>query len=407
MAMSKRTMILLAVLAVPGLLHAGMLEYGYYGMRDAASSGATAALNLSGVSLKEYGSVANPALPACGKGLAVALSGGLSWRRETRNREVFDSYSNSVGLNTESVNSETRFAPQSVALSYAATVGPLPRLALSFSARPEYDFHYHYAREVRDGFFSVIQQYATEAKGQIYGYSFALSCRPVAWAAAGIGFTRLAGTQDITSSSLYEDPTASDSVLSSSNRYRGGRLDVGLWGEVNDRISVGAAWRSPSKLTQTLHLEQTVGTAFAVFDTTGNVTYPAEFTMGVSYRPTNAFPATVTLEYSYMPWNKLTNDLDTGRTYAAVHRYSMGITHRVADQLPLHFGVSFENSYQNRGIGLARAGIGTEVSLLNVTAQIGASAGRRSYNEGQAFGTTSVINVSETFADLVLTFTMK
>ena len=156
-----------------------------------------------------------------------------------------------------------------------------------------------------------------------------------------------------------------------------------------------------------MHVDETLGHLWGQHDTTGNVTYPAEYTMGVSYSPGNAFPATVTLEYSYMPWNKLSNDLDTSHTYSAVHRYSMGVTHRINGELPLHFGVSFENSYQCRGIGLARAGIGTEVSFLNLTTQIGASAGRRSYNAGQAFGYTSSTNVTETFADLVLTFSKK
>ncbi len=408
MALSKRMMMLaLAVLTIPGMLHAGLLEYGYYGAHDVTATGPTAALNLSGVSLKEYGSVANPALPACGKGIGFSVSGDLSWRRETRNREVFDSYSNSVGLNTEAINSETHFTLKSVALSYTAALGKLPPLALSFCARPEYDFRYHYSREVRDGFFSLVEQDNTESKGQIYGYSFALSCRPIARAAAGIGFTRLTGTQNITGSSLYEDATAVDSVLSMSNRYRGTRLDLGLWGQITDRISVGAAWRSPSKLSQTIHMEQTVGPAWGIFDTTGSVTYPAEYTVGVSLRPTNVFPATVTLEYAYMPWNKLSNSLDTLHTYTAVNRFSMGVTHLIADELPLHFGISFENSYQSRGIGLARAGIGTEMSFLHVTTQIGVNAGRRSYNYGQAFGTTSGINVSETFADLVLTFSKK
>jgi hypothetical protein len=221
--------------------------------------------------------------------------------------------------------------------------------------------------------------------------------------ALGLGVTRLTGRQTVDQSILLENPLTPDVTSSTGGTYAGTRLNLGLWGSLTNRVSLGLGLRSKAKLKADVDFT-TDDTSFTKART---VTYPGEFAAAVTYRPTNTFPATVSLEYEYVPWNKLADDLNPDLRLKAVNRYSVGITHVVAGAVPLRLGISFANSYVSSGIGLASAGLGADLSLWKVKTQIAASVGKRAYNLGQANGTADPINVSETMADLVLTFALR
>lgn len=401
-----RTIILAAaalLIASAAPLDAGLLEYNSYGNQNFSTGAAGQVTGSRCLSQAGAGHIANPALAALATPLEAQASFQTAWRRETRNREVFDSYSNSVGLNTESVNSEVHYYLKNLSLAYAGRLGSLPRLGVGLGLAAEYDFDYRYHRETRDGFFHLIRTDDTKGKGRIYGLTGSLACQPLPFIAIGLGFTRLTGRQTIDQAILFENPLVTDTAASTSSKHSGSRMNLGLWGALTDRISWGLGFRTRAKLKADVE--------FALTDTSyakaRSVAYPGEYAAAVTYRPTNVFPATVSVEYEYIPWNKLTDDLNPGLRLKAVNRYSLGITHMVADAIPLRFGISFANSYLSNGIGLASAGLGADLSLWKVKTQIAASVGKRAYNLGQAYGTADPVNVSETMADLVITFALR
>jgi hypothetical protein len=384
-------------------LDAGLLEYNSYGNQSFAAGAAGQVANARGLSQAGAGHLANPALAALAAPVEAQASFQTAWRRETRNREVFDSYSNSVGLNTESVNSEIHYYLKSLSLGYARKYGALPRLGIGLGLAAEYDFDYSYHRETRDGFFALTRTDDIKGKGRIYGLTGSLACQPLPYVALGLGFTSLSGRQTVDQAILMENPVIPDVTTTTGGKYSGTRMNLGLWGALTNRLSLGLGLRSKAKLKANID--------FTVDDTSftkaRTVTYPGEYAAAVTYRPTNAFPATVSLEYAYIPWNKLADDLNPDLRLKAVNRYSVGITHVVADAVPLRLGISFANSYISNGIGLASAGLGADLSLWKLKTQIAASVSKRAYNMGQAYGTNDPINVSETMADLVITFGLR
>lgn len=401
----RTTIIIAAALALSASLSpaAGLLEYGSYGNQVIATGAALQVSGSRGLCLPEAGHLANPALAALAAPVAAHASAKACWRRETRNREVFDSYSNSVGLNTESINSETHLYLSSLSLGYARRIGPVYRMGVGLGLAAEYDFDYSYRKEIRDYFFVMTRADEIKGKGRIYGLTGSLACQPFRSVAIGLGATRLSGRQTVDRNVLLEDPTSADTMTSTGSDYSGTRINLGLWGALTGRLTWGLGLRTPAKLKADVETNL-ADTAYMAART---VTYPGEYAVAVTCRPAHTFPATVTVEYAHVPWNKLTDDRNPDLHLKAVNRYSLGITHVVADAVPLRLGLSFANSYLSTGIGLASAGLGADLPLGRLKTQIAASVGKRAYNMGQAYGTSDAVNITETMADFVLTFSLR
>jgi hypothetical protein len=394
--------ITLALAVWAGTIHAGLLEYTPYGSPVYSYNATGMALNMRGVALSGQGLSANPALLTESEGLDVQITLGINWRREYRSIEVFDSYANSVGLRTTSINDQTDYNFNHAEASYTTNV--LPRkMALGFGVSREYDFNYRLKNEERDAFYYMTEIYQQEMKGAIYGYSGALAVKPISFLSLGLGLTRLAGKPTLSITDNYTDPIYTDLFTQYQFDYSGTRFMAGLLGNFTQRLKFGISWKSSSRMEGLLNYQDNDTTITA----TQKVGLPSTISAGFSYRPANDFPATVCLEYEHIPWQNLEDNLFKYKTMSAVDRYSFGIIHRMRNGQPLMFGVSFANSYLSSSIGLARAGIGTELSAYGVNTGISAGVGRRTYNYGQAFGTSSGTTISETMADLMLTFSLK
>jgi hypothetical protein len=386
-----------------GSARAGLLEYTPYGSPASSYNATGMALNLKGVALPGQGLLVNPALIAETDGLEAQLTAGVNWRREYRSIEVFDSYANSVGLRTTAINDQTDYNLHGAEVSYASSFRGLPKMALGFGISREYDFNYRLKSEERDAFYYLTSLYEQIAEGAVYGYSGALAVKPFSFFSAGLGLTRLSGDPKLTITENFEDPTYTDISIGYRHNYQGYRFSAGAFGQVTPRINLGISWKSSARVEGPF--------SYSNNDTTisdrQKVGLPSSYAVGASYRPANDFPATVSLEYEHTPWQNLEDNLFSYEPLSAVNRYGFGISHRMKNGLPLRFGLSFSNSYRSSSIGLARAGFGTEISVSRVKADISAGAGRRTYNYGQAFGSSSGTTVSETMADLMLTFSLK
>lgn len=405
MRTTGKTMLLAALsfIAALGSARAGLLEYTPYGSPASSYNARGTALNLKGVALPGQGLLVNPALIAEADGLQAQFTAGINWRREYRSIEVFDSYANSVGLRTTAINDQTDYSLQGAEASYASSFWVLPRAALGFGISREYDFNYRLKAEERDAFYYLTSLYEQTQEGAVYGYSGALAVKPFSFFSAGLGLTRLSGDPKLAITESFEDPTYTDLSISYQHNYRGYRFSAGAFGQLTPRISLGISWKSSARVEGLL--------TYSDNDTTisrnQRVGLPSSYVMGATYRPSNEFPATVCLEYEHTPWQNLEDNLFTYQPLAPVNKYSFGISHRMKNSLPLYFGVSFANSYRSSSIGLARAGFGTEISVSQVRTGISAGVGRRTYDYGQAFGTSSGTTVSETMADLMITFSLK
>lgn len=396
-----RTLVL--SLLIPGAASAGLLEYSSYGAPAECWNSAGLALNLKGVALSGQGLLANPALMAESPGVQSQAALGLNWRREYRAIEVFDSYANSVGLRTTAINDQASLQIRALQASYSAEAFGLPGLAAGLAFSREYDFTYRYRLEERDAFYYLTHIFETHGSGAIYGYSGALAVRPLERLSLGLGLARLTGQPEMEFRDSYTDPTLSDNLIAYRSDLDGSRALAGLLWRASDRIALGLDWRSSCRLSGT--------TSYQVNDSTVSaarrIGLPSTVTAGFTYRPANIYPATVNLECQYTPWQHLDDNLYPTSFLAAVSRFSCGITHRMGNGRPISFGVSFANSYMSPNIGLARAGFGTELPTPWARAEIAAGVGRRTYNYGQAFGTSSGVTVTETMADFVLTFSLK
>jgi hypothetical protein len=370
---------------------AGLLEYQTYGSNTLSFSAASRALCVRGIARKGETFLANPALATLQKGLSVQATLNADWQREVRSREVFDSYSNSVGMNTESVNSNSYFSPANAVVSYSLNAWgssgeDSPQMAVSLGAATECDYRYDYRKEERDYFWSLVRTDQVSSKGRILGYSAGLAGRLLPYLSLGLSGTVLDGRHEITTEKIFTDPTVDDSLTSVSQKTTGSHINIGIWSGISPRLALAALYKS--------------GRDFEGEN-------PDELVLGLNYTPANYLPASATMEYSYSAWSKAANPLATGHKLYDVHRYSLGITHKLKDQLPLHFGVSFANSYLSRGIGLAQAGLGTELNVNKLKTQLAFSVGRRSYNLGQALGTSDAVTVAEMTAELMVTFSLR
>lgn len=402
--MTKKILLSVIVLAATvGSLQAGLLEYTPYGVPAVTYNAAGMALNLKGVALSGQGLLANPALIAEGDGLAAQFSTGIDWRREYRSVEVFDSYANSVGLFTKTINDQTDYNIHSAEASYSTSLWKIPKISVGFGISREYDFNYRLKYEERDAFYYLTEIYQQEMKGAVYGYSGALAVKPFSFLSMGLGLTRLAGKPSLTITDDFTDPTYTDQKISYQFDYKGNRFFAGLLGSISPRVKVGLTWKSSARLTGQMTYSELENESFLLDQRVG---LPSSYAVGITYQPTNEFPAVVNLEYEHSPWQNLEDNL-FGYRLAEVNRYGFGVTHRMRSGMPIRFGVSFANSYRSSSIGLARAGFGTEINVSRVVTGISAGVGRRTYNYGQAFGTSSSTNVSETMADLMLTFSVK
>jgi len=399
---TKVALLALVALAPAASLRAGLLEFCYYGQAEGGYSSSGLGLVSMPAGLGDP-VLANPALLASGGGLCFQATGSVNWIQQKRTREVFDSYSNSVGLNTDLLNSNFYYKLQSLSVGYSLKPSGLPHLGVGFGFAPEYTFQYDYHREIRDGFYYITETRDISGTGAINRFTGALSCRPLNRLAMGLGLSRLQGHQELRLMYAYTDPTQTDYSQSNTYYYKGNRLEAGLWALPFNRLTVGISAHTPAKLTGNAWARRDAAYA----DTNSSVTYPAGYTFGVSYYPSNEFPATISLEYSYTPWHRLEDNLNPENHLQAVNSYGMAVEHRLPGGLPLRFGLSFANSYLNRGIGLARAGLGTEVPAGPVAVAVGANVGRRSYNLGQATGTTDPTTVTESVAELSATVSLR
>lgn len=390
-------------LLIPLTASAGLLEYSSYGTPAECWNSAGLALNLKGVALAGQGLLANPALMADSPGAQSQAALGLEWRREYRSVEVFDSYANSVGLRTTAVNDQASLQIRALQASYSAEAFGLPGLAAGLAFSREYDYTYRYRLEERDAFYYLTNVYEIQGSGALYGYSGALAIRPLERLSLGLGLTRLAGQPDMEFRDSYTDPTLSDNLIAYRSDLAGSRALAGLLWRASDRISLGLDWRSSCRLAGTTNYQVNDSTVSAA----RRIGLPSTVTAGFCYRPANVHPATINLEYQYTPWQHLEDNLYPTPFLAAVSRFSCGITHRMGNGRPVSFGVSFANSYLSPNIGLARAGFGTGLPTPWARAELSAGVGRRTYNYGQAFGTSSGVTVTETMADFMLTFSLK
>ena len=370
---------------------AGLLEYQTYGSNTLSYSANSQALCGRGIARQGETFLANPALASLQKGFSAQASVNAGWQREVRTREVFDSYSNSVGMNTESINSHSYFSPANAVISYSfnawgSSGDDSPQLAVSFGAATECDYRYDYQKEERDAFFSLVRTDLISSKGLIMGYTAGLSVKLLPYLSLGLSGTTLDGRHEIKSEKLFTDPAADDSLAIISQNATGGYANIGILSQVSPRLALAGLYKS--------------GRDFKSEN-------PDELLLGLNYTPANYLPASASLEYSYAAWSKAVNPLNPARDLYDVHRYSLGISHKLKGQLPLHFGVSFANSYLSRGIGFAQAGLGTELTTTRLKTQLAFSVGRRSYNLGQALGTSDAVTVAEMAAELMVTFSLR
>jgi hypothetical protein len=232
----------------------------------------------------------------------------------------------------------------------------------------------------------LTETYTIKSEGRIMGYTGGASARLFPCLSIGMSGTLLDGNHSIEYQRLYEDPILDDSLSTFSENITGTRLNAGIWAEVGRHLSLAAVYLSGRDIKSD---------------------NPDEVVLGLNYSPANYLPANLSLEYSYAAWSKSSNPFNDSTDLYNVGRYSLGLTHKIKDRLPLHFGVTFANSYLNRGIGFASAGLGTELSFSRFDTQVGFTLGRRSFNLGQALGTSDPVNVSEMAAQLTLTFAFK
>ena len=399
----KIMLLLAATMLSAAAARAGLLEYSNYGYPLGQSDAFGLAIGGTGLALGGDPVLANPALLAQGGGrIQAQVTGSTAWLQEKRTREVFDSYDNSVGLNTDLLHSHYHYDLRSLSLGYGFKPGGLS-LGFGLGYGREYSFDYDCRLEKRDAFYYLTEIQTISGHGNISRLTGAVSLAPLSFISFGLGLSRMSGEQRLSTEYNYTDPSRTNYRLATTCQYQGNRLEAGLWGRITERIRLGFSAHTKAKLTETLKTERNGASG----DTSRSVTYPAEYAMGLAYLPANDFPASVFLEYRYTPWQRLADNLNPGHRLNAVNRYSLGIEHLVANSLPLRFGISYANSYLNRGIGLAQASLGTKIPAGPVALGVAASFGRRSYNLGQAYGHSDVTTVTESLAEILLTVSTK
>jgi len=386
-----KSMALILVLLSAVQAGAGLLEYQTYGSNTLSYSASSRALCVRGVARKGESFLANPALAALQKGLSFQAALNADWQREVKSREVFDSYSNWVGSNTEAVNSHSYFYPANAGITYAFNAwgnsgDDAPQIAVSLGAATECDYSYDFKKEERDYFWALTRTDLITSTGRTMGYTAGLAAKLLPYLSLGLSGTALSGRHEIKTEKIFTDPTATDSLTQVSQKATGSHINIGLWSEITPRLALAGVYKS--------------GQDFKSEN-------PDEVVLGLNYTPVNYLPASASIEYSYAAWSKAQNPLNPGQKLFDVNRYSLGISHKLKGQLPLYFGVSFANSYLSRGIGFAQAGLGTELNTYRIKTQLAFSVGRRSYNLGQALGTSDASTVAEMTAGLMATFSLR
>lgn len=300
---------------------------------------------------RAFTGASNPAFLARLGETVAALGGSVLKLKETRSTPAYDSFDAFLVESIYVLNDEYQSAGGAGAAS-SFRLGDV-HAGAGVSIAPVRDFQYDYAEEVRDNnAFTqprdrLLAVNEVQSDGMLNAWSFGAGASPIDWLDAGVTFQLWEGRHDLLARTRL---VAADSVELSRLDVAdldGTRWILGAACHPHQSVSAAAVWRSDVDLTGSFQREGNPA-ALAFAGATGGpptgsveMTYPQEFTAGVTWRPRARLRTTIRVEADWVEWSKFENQLWAGPGLDDVWGARLGIEHVFYNGVPMRFGIRY------------------------------------------------------------------
>lgn len=387
----------LSILLIATLVFAQQGNFNYdkmnYGVQTPFISARSMGMGGSGVAGGTVADAAalNPALLG-GNSALVTLSGGLWLKRHLEDR-AFPYYDSFVGFNDYGSYYYAAKWYQGFwgLVAFNIPVPALQGLNLAAGSLPFSSYDYDYEEEVRDpadqndrllGYNSIKQQGSFTQIPLIASYRLL----PGLHIAGQVSFLRgrieskriinphVAGFE---SSAMYQNYTKE---LDSNPLV----TTLGLQYRMNNRLSVGAAFRLPYTMTfKRTFTDVLADTSAAQPDQT--LDYPLRFAAGLEYRFENILEAKINVDFMYNFWSKFKDNLKAGTHFQDTYAFRLGVEHLFFDKVPLRAGFLYSTLRQSASFSRAVLTIGSGFAIRRVQVDFGGGVSNMDYYQEDMF----------------------
>ncbi|RMH63021.1 MAG: hypothetical protein D6677_08365 [Calditrichaeota bacterium] len=318
----------------------------------------------------------NPALAArADSGLTLWLGSGYAALTEDRSFPYYDNFNGFVDYGSFYYQDNSVFH---AAVQIAWQLPPLYsglNMVLSTSVQPFIDYNYTYFEEVRSSGFGDNLLAYNEQTSNGYRYRNTLTlAASYGTVSAGVSVAVLNGDPDgsdrIEPKALSVEDIARDVQISRKTEVLPALATLGAAWRVNERLTVGASFRTPFTIDETLTYSST--------DTTYRIRsamrYPARVGVGLDYRFRNILQARLMVDFYYTFWSRFEDSADPSQAFNNTYNARIGVEHVFFDDFAFRAGYSFETDRENR-----------ELTRTRLTTGIGYRMNRLEWNAGFAW----------------------
>ena len=306
----------------------------------------------------------------------------------------------------------------------ALTTGGLPALrgfALGVAYLPAYDFHYDFYQEVRDRNTTsvpadeIIAKAFVEGGGVIRSLSFGAARSWADRLSIGVSVDYLWGDYDIETRLTEIDtlkvncwdralPETSD--VFEASELGGMRYRLGLRYRVNNRVDVAATFTSEAELEGDYKSSSADGLMWFLPRKGGpeggfNMTYPAAYCLGISFRPRNELLTVIEGNVRYVRWGDAEHEALSGISLEDVYEWSVGVEHVFYNGRPVRFGFTYKPSPTDDETSEAAVTVGSGLAVGKTDIDFAVRMGWREYREFSLFDDATFCARERDFSDRV------
>ncbi|NNE44421.1 MAG: hypothetical protein HKN12_09440 [Gemmatimonadetes bacterium] len=364
--------------------------------------------------------MSNPAGLAWAGDPRVSLGGGVQKLKETRSIPAFDSFDGFLVESIYALNDEYQYRGGIAASGTAPAEWGIGNLGLGVSFAPVRDFQYDYAEEVRDN------NTFTQPRDQLLALNSVQSDGTLDALTVGIGFAPpsdavvfdfsvgasvqfLSGHQDLLHRTFFVAADTTSATVRNVNGISGVRGVFGVVAKPHHRIDAAATFKTETTVDGDF-LQSGNPSAVAYLGTpaltgmatgTAEITYPAEFAVGVAYRPQAHVRTTVRVDATWTEWSQFAHDLWADLALENVWDVRFGIEHTFYNGYPVRFGFLYRPSPQNNEVATTSFTFGGGLDVGPLRADLGFEIGNRDYRFQDLFDDSMFGGTTRTSTDLV------
>ena len=336
----------------------------------------------------------NPAHLARLDGVHLGAGGGVQKLKETRSIPAYDSFDGFLVESIYVLNDEYQYTEGAGVAGSRWLEGLQARVGFGAAFTPLRDFQYDYTEEVRDNNAFTQPRDQLVALNQIDGSgilgAYSIGAGIAGWRerlALGLAVQILDGRQDVVERTLFFDPQSRNLSITQIRSLTGTRILGGASVRPIPSVDASFTFASATEVEGSFQREGDA-TEVAYFGAladsttvsgTTRIEYPAEFAIGVAYRPRAKVRTTIRLEASWVEWSKFEHELFGDLGLDDVWDARLGIEHVFFNGFPARFGFVYRPSPIDREIASTAFTFGSGIDAGPLRADVGFEIGSRQY----------------------------